>query len=431
MVAMFLPVGLIGSASGDEVAELKKQISQIQKKFEQLEAKQKQQSEQMAGKVLEAVGPHDFRTFWKEGLRFETRDKDFKLKFGGRIMNDWAFMSEDSDVKSSKGDLLDGTEFRRARLYVSGSIYGNVDYKLQFDFAGGESKLKDAYLGIKDLPFGYLTMGHFKEPFGLDELTSSKYITFIERSLPMAFAPSRNTGAMLSSTAFDKRMTWAAGIFRETDGFGKGTSEGGYNLTGRVTALPWYEEKGAKLLHLGVAYSLRNPQDTVLYEQKPEAHLAPYFVDTTALAADKVNLLGLESALVYGPFSVQGEYMFADVNGSNGSSDPTFDGFYAQASYFLTGEHRKYKTSAGSFSRVKPRKHFRYGAGPGAWEVATRYSQIDLNDSGVDGGKLKDVTVGLNWYLNPNMRIMWNYVHSRLEGVGNANLGLMRLQIDF
>lgn len=384
------------------------------------------------------MGPSDFRVFWKEGLRFETQDGDFKLKIGGRIMNDWGWMRQDSDVKrhtkadaTEIGDLLDGTEFRRARLYISGLIYGNVDYKLQFDFAGGSAVLKDAFLGIRDLPVGYLKMGHFKEPFGLEELTSSKYITFLERALPVAFAPSRNTGFMLSSTAYDKRMTWAAGIFRDTGSTGSGTSEGGYNLTGRITALPWYEEKGAKLLHVGIAYSFRNPKGTLAYDSEPEAHLAPEFAETGTLIVDKVGLLGLESALVCGPFSLQGEYMLADIDGKDGSSSPTFDGFYIQGSCFLTGEHRKYSTSKGAFSRVKPKENYKYGAGLGAWEVAARYSQIDLSDSGVSGGKLKDITVGLNWYLNPNMRIMWNYIRSKLSGVGDSNLALMRLQVDF
>jgi len=349
-------------------------------------------------------------------------------------------MRQGSDVKNytkpqigeTIGDLEDGTEFRRVRLYISGLIYGNVDYKLQFDFAGGTAKLMDAYIGIKDTPVGYLKMGHFKEPFGLDELTSSKYITFLERALPMAFAPSRNTGFMLSSTAFDKRMTWAAGVFRDTDSYGKDTSEGGYNITGRVTALTWYEDKGAKLLHIGAAYSLRNPKNTVHYRQSPEAHLAPYFVDTNSLSVDQAGILGLESALVYGPFSVQGEYIYTDVDGKGGSSSPAFDGFYVQGSYFLTGEHRRYKTSTGAFSRVKPRKNFSSkDGGLGAWEIAGRYSQIDLSDSSIRGGKLKDITVGLNWYLNPNTRMMWNYVRSRLGGVGDADLALMRLQVDF
>ena len=104
---------------------------------------------------------------------------------------------------------------------------------------------------------------------------------------------------------------------------------------------------------------------------------------------------------------------------------------YIQGSYFLTGEKRNYKTSSGAFDRVKPKENFRFGGGPGAWEAAVRYSSIDLDDSGVSGGELKDITVGLNWYLNPNTRIMWDYIRADLDDVGDANLFLMRFQVDF
>jgi len=106
-----------------------------------------------AGRPIAKLGSSDFRIFWKEGLRFETADKDFSLKLGGRIYNDWALMNGDHDVESSGiGDLEDGTEFRTARLYAAGTIYGNVDYKIQFDFAKTTNEFNDVYLGIRDLP---------------------------------------------------------------------------------------------------------------------------------------------------------------------------------------------------------------------------------------------------------------------------------------
>ncbi|MBW8040677.1 MAG: porin [Planctomycetes bacterium] len=388
-----------------------------------------------AGRPLAETGSSDFRVFWKEGLRFETPDKDFQIKFGGRIMNDWTFVGEDDDIKADVGEQKDGTEFRRARFYTSGLINGNVEFKLQFDFAGRDADLKDAYLGLKDFPFGRIRGGHFKEPFGLEELTSSKYITFMERSLAMeAFAPSRNTGLMLFDTAYDDRMTWAVGIFRDTDDDGDVRDDGGYNFTGRLTTLPVYEVDGASLIHLGIGYSHRNPNgESTRFRSRPEAHLLDRFVDTTAFASDRIDLLGLEAAWVSGPLSVQGEYVFASVDlAETSSSSADFHGYYIQTSYFLTGEHRKYKTSAGSFSRVKPKKNFSFGGGGlGAWEVAFRYSGLDLSDSGIDGGELDTFTAGLNWHLNPNTRIMWNYIHADKDDVGNADILMTRLQIDF
>ncbi len=393
--------------------------TRIQKLEEEVEALKSEQ------------GANVFRVFWKEGLRFETPDKDFTLKLGGRIMTDWTWVNEDAGIKADVGEQEDGVEFRRARMYMEGLMYGKVQYKLQVDFAGGEADLKDAYVALTDLPLGRLKMGHFKEPFGLEELTSSKYITFLERVLSSA-APSRNTGFMLYDCLRDERMTWAAGVFRTTDDFGETRDNGGYSATGRITYLPVYQDDGVSLIHVGAAYSYRGPShDSTQLRSQPEAHQLDYFMDTGAIPSDNVDIIGLESAGVFGPLSLQGEYFRIRVDRTGGNSTVNFDGFYGQASYFLTGEHRRYKKSAGAFTRIKPNENYAHKGGMGAWEVAARYSSIDLSDSNVTGGQMKNTAAGLNWYLNPNTRIMWNYVYSRKETVGTADILLMRLQVDF
>lgn len=374
--------------------------------------------------------PTAFEAYWDKGIRLKSTDGNFKLKIGGRIQADWAWISEDANVEAAIGKQQDGTEFRRARLYFSGDIYENVFFKTQFDFAGGDADFKDVYVGVKGVPVvGHIRVGHFKEPFSLEELTSSKYITFMERSLPNVFAPSRNSGVAIYNAELDKRMTWAVGLFRDTDGYGD-SDDNSTSASVRVTGLPWYAEKGKRLAHVGVAYNLQTPDDTVRFRSRPEMHFSDRFVDTGSFAADRVGKLGLEGALVYGPFSVQSEYILADVD-SVATGDPGFSAFYVYAGYFLTGEHRKYKNSAGTFSRVKPKRNFGKDGGPGAWEVAVRYSMLDLNDAAVSGGKLEDVTAGVNWYLNPNARFMLNYVLADLEGVGDAEALMMRFQIDF
>jgi phosphate-selective porin OprO/OprP len=420
----------------DEISDLKDQVSELQNRTVQLEARQRRKEKALEEQIKElkkqppGTDPADFRVFWKEGLNLVTLDENFKLKIGGRLQTDWLFSSEDDTIKSDVGEQEDGVEVRRARLYFSGLIYGNVKYKLQFDFAGGQAVLKDAYLALPDFALGELRLGHFKEPFSLEELTSSKYLTFLERALPNVFVPSRNMGVMIHNTASEERITAAIGLFRDTDDFGEGQDDGGYNITGRVTALPIYENKGAQLLHLGAAYSYRNPDDSIHYRQRPEAHLTDRFVDTGTFAVNQADLVGLEAAWVNGPLSLQGEYMMADED-RLGGSDVGFDGYYVQASYFLTGEHRKYKTSEGAFSRTKPKENYSAAGGPGAWEVKARYSGLDLSDKDITGGQLDDISAGVNWYLNPNTRIMWDYVHADKDDVGEADMLMMRLQFDF
>ncbi|MBW1766404.1 MAG: porin [Deltaproteobacteria bacterium] len=374
----------------------------------------------------------DINWYWKNGLNFETNDKAFKFKFGGRIMNDWAFMSEDDSVEALLGSLQnDTTEFRRARLYVSGTTYDRIIFKAQYDFAGGDADFKDVFIGLKKLPVvDWLKVGHFKEPFSLEELISCNYTTFMERSLPNAFAPGRNTGIGVHSATLNDRLTWAAGAFLDTNGYGdEGGTDHSYAVTARVTGLPWYGGKD-KLLHLGLAYSYRDAvDDTVSFSERPEAHMAPRFVDTGNIAAGWENRLGLEAAYVHGPFCLQGEYIGTAVD-ATGEPDRGFSGYYAYASYFLTGEHRPYSQKNGIFCRVKPNVNFGKG-GIGAWEMGVRFSHLDLDDGAITGGDLDDITLGLNWYLNPNVRTMLNYIRADLDTVGDADILEMRFQIDW
>jgi len=125
------------------------------------------------------------RARWKNGLRLDSMDESISLKIGGRIHYDWAYFNQQNGLEKSIGsDLINNSEFRRSRLYISGKIYDNIEFKTQYDFADGDADFKDVYFGLKKLPYvGNLRIGQFKEPFGLEELISSNDITFLERSL--------------------------------------------------------------------------------------------------------------------------------------------------------------------------------------------------------------------------------------------------------
>ena len=384
--------------------------------------------------VFVLVGPagaDDLNVYWKEGLRAESEDGAFKLKFGGRIMVDMAWFDVDAALGDEEDPLDEAVEFRRARLYFSGSIYDAVEFKAQYDFAGGEAAMKDVYIGIKYVGPGSVRVGHFKEPFSLEEITSSKYITLMERSLANTFTPGRNVGLAYLGDAMDERITYGVGIFRETDDFGEFSGGSDYNLTARVTGVPLYQDKGEKLIHVGAAYSHKKLLgDEVRYRSRPEAHLSTRFVDTEGLDATEADLIGVEAAVVFGPLSVQGEYIMAGVQADE-SGDPDFASYYVEASYFLTGEHRRYKLSEGAFDRVKPNQNLMVDGGFGAVQLTARYSSIDLTDGAIEGGEMDDITLGVNWYLNPNTRVMLNYVNADVDGVGEADIVQMRFQIDF
>ena len=173
--------------------------------------------------------------------------------------------------------------------------------------------------------------------------------------------------------------------------------------------------------------------------RKPICHPTALWIPEN-LSADNVDLLVPEVAFVYGPFSFQGEYFYNKVH-SNVAGNPTLNGWYAYVSFFLTGESRAYKSSVATFDRVKPNHNFSIsGEGLGAFEVALRYSTVDLTDALITGGKENNWTFGFNWYLTPNTRFMFNYVRAdvtdRDEGDvilndDNANIFETRFQIDF
>ena len=382
------------------------------------------------GTVLLVLAPAaeagDWKAKWSNGHKVESEDGNFKLKFGGRIQADYTFASADGAGE----DVIegDGFEFRRARLFFSGTIYKKVEFKAQYDFAGGDADFKDVWIGLKTSA-GKLQFGHFKEHFGLEEQTSSKYLAFLERSLPTeAFSPSRNSGVGLSDKRGDK-LNWGIGYYYDADGFGVSTDENNTNITGRIGFRPFYEEKGKRMVHVGVAATVKGRDSSIRFRARPGAHLSGRFVDTKSFAADGATILGLELAAVSNRFWFAGEYMTADVDAPS-VGDPSFDGYYAQAGYFLTDDYRRFKTSSGGFDRLKPSTIWGVD-GRGAWEIVFRAASIDLSDQGIDGGEQDNLDFGVNWYLNPATRLMFNYVTADAGSRGDADFFLVRWQVDF
>ena len=371
--------------------------------------------------MLSIGNSQDFTTKWGNGYKLSSSDGMHSLKFGGRIMSDYAIWNNGNETFS-------GTEFRRIRFFNSGKVYDNVKYKLQLDFAGGDVSIKDVYMEVAMPYAGNVKVGHFKEPFRLEALTSSKYITFMERALPIAFSPERNVGVMLHDSFLDDKLSIQAGLFREASSGDDVNIEDVRNITTRITFLPINNDNN--LLHLGAAFSSRSSSDdTYSVSSRAENHLGTKLLDMDLDNVTGMNLMGAEMAFVMGSFSVQGEYV---MNSVEAMEDYSFSGYYGQVSYFLTGEKRKYKNSLAGFDRVKPNKNMKEGEGLGAFEVAARYSSMDLSEA--HAGTLNDITVGLNWYLNPCTRLMFNYVMGTLDNHGvetTENTFQCRMQIDF
>lgn len=393
--------------------------------------------------------------YWKEKLHLDSAKKKLRVRIGGRLMLDGGHIGANRSL-SAAFPRLEGydAEIRRLWLSAEGTIHNVVEFSIQVDLAR-LAEMKNIWLGVSKVPFfGHIRAGHFKEPFSLEELTTNKHLTFMERSLPtLAFAPGRDIGLMCRNGLPDGRMTWAGGAFLIVGSFGdvgeltdRLSDAFGYSLAGRLTGLPLYEREGRKLMHLGLSYSHQFRNDNRSKSQLrlsalPETFLTDVrLVDTAPFYTGGVDLINVEFAMVQDSLSLQGEYFHVLADASR-VGNPDFWGFYVAGSWFLTGEHRNYDTKRAVFSNVKPRRNFKPfkdGGGWGGWEIALRYSYMDLSDKGIKGGKEQNITAGLNWYLCPFVRLMFNGILIRAwdrdtppVDDGNANILQARFQVSF
>lgn len=374
----------------------------------------------------------------------------------------------DLDGPSGNGNIRDGADFRRARLSANGAVLPNMNYFFQMDFAFfGRPTFTDVWMEFTKVPLlGNVRVGQWKQPFSLEVVSSFRYTTFAERSVMFqAFTPFRHIGVGFWNYSEDERMTWAASFYRPgQDQYGGSLADaGGYAGVGRITALPWWEDNGAKYLHLGAAYNYVAPKDEAArFRTIPEYFVGeqagvtpagtsgvaapgnfngtPFFVDTGTKGIEQYHLVGSELLWVHGPLSVQSEAMWLFGQRTTGQS-MYFPGVYAQAGYFLTGEHRPYNRKQGAIDRIQVKHPFGFFRGDdcdwgwGGWELAARYSYIDLNSKDISGGRLNDMTLGLNWYVNNFAKIQFNYIRAFLNqkahGDSTADIFGLRAQLDF
>ncbi|MCA9036585.1 MAG: porin [Planctomycetaceae bacterium] len=359
----------------------------------------------------------------------------------------WFHQDANSLAMPQIGDVQDDRGFRRARLAATGKVADNVSYMLEMDFAfNGRPSFMDVWMDISSVPlFGNVRIGQWRQPFGLDELTSVKELTFLERPLMFGMAPFRQTGIGFHDTSSDQNITWAGSAFgTNTDPWGNSVGDRGYGGAARVTAVLLEDSSQDFLIHGGLDYAwLATPNSQIQYRNVPEygGPLAvpgsvPFFVDTGMLAAENANLFNAELAATSGSWHAQSELRYSIVN-TNGSGSAVFPAFYAQTGYVLTREHRPYNKAAGTLARIKPNHPVgaKCGGGVGAWELAFRYSMLDLNDGAINGGEITNLTYGVNWYLNNFTKLQFNYIDSHLNrapiGDSHTDIFAVRAQLDF
>jgi phosphate-selective porin OprO/OprP len=332
-------------------------------------------------------------------------------------------------------------ELRRGRIGLEGSIPGGFGFKVEVDFADNELELTDTYLTYKASKQLGLVLGQHNNFQSLEELTSSRFLSFMERAaFTDAFGFERRVGLSATYSAGD--LIAQAGVF--TDNIDDLTGDEN-NAVGADARLVYAPKLGGSQLHLGASAHYRDNNDLATsgpatrFRQRPFVHTTDTrFISTPALRVGEETSYGLETALIRGPLHATGELHWLRAGTLTAGTSPTFFGGYAEIGYYLTGETRGYK--GGRWDRTKVLKPVGQG-GLGAFQLNLRYDRLDLTDDGVVGGTQRGYAASLVWIPQDHVRFLLNYARLQYEdaavvsAAGDRDYGVnvigARAQIDF
>ena len=438
-------------------AELVKLQADVQKLMDQ-QAKDKEKAEKKAAEDKEK--------------KFTSPDTKLQV----RVFYDGTVGSDGGVLDNAMGS---GTGARQLRLTWKGSMYDMIEYSFSVDFGGsGSYNFKDCFGGFYNLPWGIgVRAGHFKEPWSMEELSSTADTVMMEKSCLNNFkniAGGRNNGLMIHNWHEADRFSWAVGVFAasmreglDSNGtaltcFSNGLQKDNYAFTSRLTFLPYYQQwcDGRETFwHIGAAYTYRKFDTSTgrpgargtSVSTRPDNALQGNLLNSgTMTGLDSLNGFQFDTAFVYGSLALEFEQAFYWLDDSNckaaGTDSPMISAGYVQVSYCLTGEGRNYKKGGGFLGGITPncpyynicKDGMHMFSGPGAWEIAYRCSWADLDDlagTSTDGGitwvggygnnvgHTFTHTIGLNWYLNKNTRLMFDYSYGNADYVGGINDG--------
>ena len=372
--------------------------------------------------VLAQENTSEGKTEWDDGIiNFKSQDGKFQTRFDVRMYINGAVFFGDTENK-----LSNGTHLRKGRFAMKTKLWDVWRAEWDIDMAEGIVEVKDMFFSYRGFRNSHIKVGHFKIPQGLNELMSSRYQTFVERAYPMlAFKTGRR--AAIEYSHWGRNWNVRAAVFgQKMDNVkNKQKDETGGGAAARVVFAPLYTDQ--MVVHTGISGVYENPDDetnAMSFKSEPETKIGDVeILDTgTIFDVDYATKLGLEGAFTYKNFAFQSEYIRTHLKRMNGQKDGTLDGGYAFVSWILTGEHRPWDSDEGEFGQIMPKN-----VHGGAWELAARYSHLNLYDAnaGIFGGKANNYTVALNWYPNPNMKIMVNFtrVDNSEHATGDIGIG--------
>ena len=422
-----LKISVFADPTSDQIEALKQQIQALTQKVDEL---QQQHTTEL---VKQTNAP--FITAGAEGFSLQSADQNFILKLGG-----FAQVDARDQLRSEPGK--DSFTIRRMRAIASGSVYHDYEYYLQTDFGAlntatttNDSFLQDAYVNFHHWDEFQIKVGKMKEPVSMEVLPLDQYLWFLERGFPTELAPNRDVGAYLHGDVWNGAFSYAAGVFNGVPDGGSGDVEVADNdkdAVFRFIATPFKNTSIQPVQNfsfgLGGSYGLQAGSTTPTFGTVARQTFFSY--SNTVTEAGQHLRLDPQGSYYWGPFCAYWEYIFSDeefkLSNSKIHKTAYFDNkaWDVVASYYLTGE-------SNVFGVLPTVNHpFRIGGGGwGAFQLAARFGQINLDDNAfpyfATKGSAQAATswsVALNWYLNHNVKCIFEYDQTTFTG-GSTSFG--------
>lgn len=461
-----------GSADADaKLAAMQQQLDAMQQQLAEMKTAEETQDADIATLKLPPAPASVATTLSNGKPAFATADGRFTANIRAIVMMDMGKYFQDNNLPAATvgRDLNEGVNFRRARIGFDGKLFTDFDYAFVYEFggSGGEDpgRLYEASLTYTALKPIRIKIGAYEPNIGLAAAVSTSQMPLMERPAPaevarnVAAGDSRVAFQVMGNGAFGSDVGLAARWFFSTaftgnnistiSSSGSSTAQPFDEQTawiGRVALAPfsstsWQAHFGANyqyVIHPNDAGLAGAPRYAVQLRDRPELRLdGTRLIDTGAIDARHASVVGLEAGASVGPFMIESEWFRYRIDRRITTAaipaDPKFDGWYVQGAWMITGENRPYNAAEARFDAPRPNYNFSPSTGAwGAFELAARYSMVDLNFKegvlgsapvlgAIRGGEQKILTLGANWYLNPTIRFMLNYQHvdiDRLSATG-------------
>ena len=422
-----------------DVNELLRRIEELEQKVKIQDRKTELDKEVAVEKAKAAASV----SIGAGGFQVRSADSNFVMRIRGGLQADGRFYVGDSVAN-------DTFLLRRVRPILEGTVFGKFDYRLMADLASGVTQtaanngtILDAYVNARLLPEFQIQAGKFKEPVGLERLQSWRNLLFVERGFPTQLVPNRDAGVMLHGGFWNNALYYQVGVFNGTADGGSSdfdANDADKDFAGRVFVKP-FQESGLETLRglgLAVAGTIGDRTGTPRTYVSDGAQRFFTYLTGTAAQPNVINSgsnwrVTPQGYYYWGPFGLFAEYVISSQElqqaggGAGAGSRATLvnTAWQVAASYFLTGEDN-------SFESVTPRNSVNPAVGAwGAWELTARVGELDVDNAAfpIFANPAQSATralswgVGLNWHLNRNVKLQFNYINTDFEG-GNSNPAL-------